>query len=98
MGVCRSMALLHPAFKPLQRSDIGAWSTVAVGPETAGARGMPSDQSSTIPAVSLTTPFGRFNPAFEYLVDAAQRGVLFFDVMRQRGNQYRDHLAKTAPH
>ena len=28
----------------------------------------------------------------------AQRSVLFLDVMRQRGNQYRDHLAETVPH
>jgi hypothetical protein len=34
----------------------------------------------------------------EYLVDAAQRSMLFRDVMRQRGNQYREHLAKTVPH
>jgi pimeloyl-ACP methyl ester carboxylesterase len=39
-----------------------------------------------------------FGPAVEYLVDAAQRSVLFWDVMRQRGNQYREHLAETAPH
>jgi Protein of unknown function (DUF3141) len=39
-----------------------------------------------------------FLPAAEYMADAAQRWVLFWDVMRQRGNQYRDHLAKTAPH
>ena len=32
------------------------------------------------------------------MVDAAQRSVLFWDVMRQRGNQYREHLAETAPH
>jgi pimeloyl-ACP methyl ester carboxylesterase len=32
------------------------------------------------------------------MVDAAQRNVLFWDVMRQRGNQYREHLAETAPH
>ena len=42
--------------------------------------------------------FGLFAPAMEYMVDAAQRSVLFWDVMRQRGNQYRDHLAETAPH
>jgi Protein of unknown function (DUF3141) len=41
--------------------------------------------------------FGLFAPAVEYLVDAAQRSVLFWDVMRQRGNQYREHIAKTAP-
>jgi pimeloyl-ACP methyl ester carboxylesterase len=39
-----------------------------------------------------------FGPAVEYLVDAAQRSVLFWDVMRQRGNQYREHLEETAPH
>jgi Protein of unknown function (DUF3141) len=42
--------------------------------------------------------FGILAPAFEYLVDAAQRSVLFWDVMRQRGNQFREHLAKAAPH
>src|SRR4029077_3628199 len=39
-----------------------------------------------------------FGPAIEYCIDAAQRSVLFLDVMRQRGNQYREHLAETAPH
>jgi pimeloyl-ACP methyl ester carboxylesterase len=33
----------------------------------------------------------------DYLVDAAQRSILFLDVMRCRGNQYRDHLAETVP-
>jgi pimeloyl-ACP methyl ester carboxylesterase len=42
--------------------------------------------------------FNMFGPAFDYLVDAAQRSVLFWEVMRQRGNQYREHLAETAPH
>jgi hypothetical protein len=37
-------------------------------------------------------------PAFDYMIDAAQRTVLFWDVMRQRGNQYREHLKETAPH
>ena len=37
-------------------------------------------------------------PAIECMTDAAQRWVLFWDVMRQRGNQYREHLAETAPH
>ena len=31
--------------------------------------------------------------ALEYMVDAGQRSVLFMDVMRQRGSQYREHLA-----
>lgn len=36
--------------------------------------------------------------AVEYMVDAGQRTVLFLDTMRQRGDQYRDHVAQTAPH
>ena len=39
-----------------------------------------------------------FASAFEYLVDTGQRNVLFLDVMRQRGLQYREHIAETAPH
>src|SRR6478735_7991911 len=42
--------------------------------------------------------FGIFQPAIDYMVDATQRSVLFWDVMRQRGNQYHEHLAETAPH
>jgi pimeloyl-ACP methyl ester carboxylesterase len=42
--------------------------------------------------------FGMLAPAMEYTTDAFQRSVLFWDVMRQRGNQYREHLAETAPH
>jgi pimeloyl-ACP methyl ester carboxylesterase len=33
-----------------------------------------------------------------YGIDAAQRSVLFWDVLRQRGNQYREHIAENAPH
>src|SRR6185312_3572555 len=42
--------------------------------------------------------FQGFSSFTDYLVDAAQRSVLFLDVMRQRGNQYREHLAETVPH
>lgn len=41
---------------------------------------------------------GFFKAAVDYALDAAQRGILFVDVMRERGNQYRDHLAEAAPH
>jgi pimeloyl-ACP methyl ester carboxylesterase len=34
----------------------------------------------------------------DYAIDAFQRSVLFWDVMRQRGNQYREQMAETAPH
>src|SRR5271154_7529892 len=60
---------------------------------------MPSHEkhpsSITPPFVS---PFGAFAPAMDYMLDAAQRSVLFWDVMRQRGNQYREHLADPVPH
>src|SRR6266404_2109711 len=36
--------------------------------------------------------------AVEYMVDAGQRSVLLLDIMRQRGDQYREHVAQTAPH
>ena len=36
--------------------------------------------------------------AVEYMVDAGQRSALFLDIMRQRGDQYRKHVAETAPH
>ena len=54
-----------------------------------------NSRSQTTGVVPL---FGLFSPAIEYAVDTAQRSLLFLDVMRQRGNQYREHLAETAPH
>jgi pimeloyl-ACP methyl ester carboxylesterase len=56
---------------------------------------MPASQS---PNRELLPALGIFAPAFEYLVDVAQRSVLYLDVMRQRGNQFREYLAQTAPH
>jgi Protein of unknown function (DUF3141) len=49
-------------------------------------------------AISGETLPGVFASAFEYLVDSGQRSVLFLDVMRRRGEQYREHLAETVPH
>jgi pimeloyl-ACP methyl ester carboxylesterase len=34
---------------------------------------------------------------YDYLFDAGQRSLLYYDVMRQRGNQYLAHMAQTAP-
>jgi uncharacterized protein DUF3141 len=59
---------------------------------------MPSDQKPPSSIGAFTSPLGIFAPAMDYMVDAAQRSVLFWDVMRQRGNQYREHLAETVPH
>ena len=46
---------------------------------------------------SLGLPFGSFNPAMEYMIDAGQRTLLFWDVMRQRGEQYEEHLKQVVP-
>jgi pimeloyl-ACP methyl ester carboxylesterase len=54
---------------------------------------MPNDNQQ----VSGSTPLSLFGPVIEYMTDAAQRSVLFCDVMRQRSGQYRDHLAEKVP-
>ena len=36
--------------------------------------------------------------AWTYWIDASQRGLLFLDVMQQRGARYQEHAAKSAPH
>ncbi len=59
---------------------------------------MQPNQEAPSSSNSAATFFGPYNPAVDYMIDAAQRSVLFFDVMRQRGNQYREHLTETAPH
>ncbi len=54
---------------------------------------MPIDK----PILSSDAMSGLVASAVEYMVDAGQRSVLFLDIMRQRGDQYRQHLAETAP-
>jgi pimeloyl-ACP methyl ester carboxylesterase len=39
-----------------------------------------------------------YKELIEYMIDAGQRTVLYWDVMRQRGNQYLENMAKTVPH
>ena len=59
---------------------------------------MASDHVAQSSASAFAPFFGPFAPAVDYMIDGAQRTVLFWDVMRQRGNQYSAHLAETAPH
>ena len=56
--------------------------------------------SNVVPAPknAIAPVFDWLTAAAEYTVDAAQRTILFWGVMRQRGNQYRAHMAETAPH
>ncbi len=37
------------------------------------------------------------DPLTPYLIDAAQRTILYLDTMRRRGNQYHRHMARKAP-
>src|SRR5262249_54081091 len=53
------------------------------------------EKPATMPDDALP---GLFASALDYLVDTGQRSVLFLDVMRRRGRQYREHLAETVPH
>jgi len=56
---------------------------------------MSQTNKSSRPSVPLLPPL--VEDAVEYAVDAWQRGILYTDVMRQRGNQYQRHMSKTAP-
>jgi pimeloyl-ACP methyl ester carboxylesterase len=57
-----------------------------------------TDKLRNWPDASALPMMGMFGPAIEYMTDAAQRSILFLDVMRQRGNAYREHVSQAAPH
>lgn len=46
---------------------------------------------------SLIDPFGFGRSAFAYWRDSVERSVLYLDVMRERGNQYLEHMEQTKP-
>src|SRR5436190_4827038 len=54
-----------------------------------------SMNNTTLPGGPMS---GLVASALEYMMDAGQRSVLFLDVLRRRGDQYREHVAQTAPH
>lgn len=56
-----------------------------------------SDVPSPTAGGSLFDPFGLMGAAVAYITDAMQRMVLFSDVRRQRGDQYRAHMAEQIP-
>ena len=55
-------------------------------------RGLPPTKP---PAAAADAPAP--DPLSAYLVDAAQRTILYWDVMRRRGNQYLEHMAQKVP-
>jgi pimeloyl-ACP methyl ester carboxylesterase len=75
----------------MHRSDIGKSKLKTL-------KNMEASMSANKQPQGALSPFGIFGAALEYMTDAAQRSVLFLDVMRQRGNQYREHMAETVPH
>ncbi|WP_192034500.1 DUF3141 domain-containing protein [Halomonas sp. YLGW01] len=48
-------------------------------------------------ALSFFDPLGLGQSALDYWRDAVERQVLFLDVMRERGNQYLEHMEQTKP-
>ncbi|NYT78964.1 DUF3141 domain-containing protein [Alcaligenaceae bacterium] len=53
--------------------------------------------SSMSKAFSMFDPWSFASAVSEYGVDAWQRSILFADVRRQRGDQYREHLQEQVP-
>jgi pimeloyl-ACP methyl ester carboxylesterase len=61
----------------------------------------PTELAENYPGASLLStvfdPFGFGRAALDYWRDGFERSVLYCDVMRQRGNQYLEHMACTKP-
>ena len=60
-----------------------------------------SDQIAPFPVgeafTSMVDPFGFGRAAAGYWRDSIERSVLYWDVMRERGNQYLEHMEQTKP-
>ncbi|MGP5309927.1 DUF3141 domain-containing protein [Vreelandella alkaliphila] len=60
-----------------------------------------SDQMAPLPVgeafASMVDPFGFGRAAAGYWRDSLERSVLYWDVMRERGNQYLEHMEQTKP-
>ncbi|CAH1044940.1 DUF3141 domain-containing protein [Halomonas sp. TD01] len=60
-----------------------------------------SDQMAPLPGgealASMVDPFGFGRAAASYWRDSIERSVLYWDVMRERGNQYLEHMEQTKP-
>ena len=54
--------------------------------------------STSANATLARFPANPLQDAWTYWIDACQRGLLFLDVLQQRGERYREHAAKVAPH
>ncbi|PRY63970.1 uncharacterized protein DUF3141 [Vreelandella songnenensis] len=62
------------------------------------ASGEPSDRlAGSNVLTSMMDPFGIGRAATDYWRDSVERSVLYWDVMRERGNQYLEHMEQTKP-
>ena len=75
----------------------GTWTRTLVAPWKLGD---PSERKAAEPSgpVPSTAGFFAWQEAWDYWVDAWQRTVLFWDVLRQRSEQYYAEKAKPVPH
>src|SRR5262245_17948618 len=86
---------------PLARVHVRAGSAVAREirhqdePMRAG-RDMTDEGCATLGGPGMPWHVGQ--ECLAYWIDAAQRTVLFLDVLAQRGERYREQSARTAPH
>ena len=63
-----------------------------------GASGAAAAKDRDTRPAELALPFGGLQSAwFDYMIDTAQRSILFWDAMRQRGNIYLEHRAQGEP-
>ena len=81
----------------------GAAAAPLAGPSAAAAGSMPeqaaaawSDSLQQLAKVPAAAP-GAARDALDYWVDSCQRAVLFWDVLRQRGNQAIEHYKAGKP-
>ena len=58
-----------------------------------------SNDSAALPGgealASMMDPFGFGRAAVSYWRDSVERNILYWDVMRERGNQYLEHMEQT---
>ncbi|WGI23862.1 DUF3141 domain-containing protein [Halomonas alkaliantarctica] len=82
--------LANPLANPLFPANafVGAWLK-----QQNGSTNVPGSEAIT----SFIDPFGFGRAAFDYWRDSVERSVLYLDVMRERGNQYLEHMEKTKP-
>jgi pimeloyl-ACP methyl ester carboxylesterase len=81
----------------MKRERAEAQVAQSARPPLEAPTGAPVDAEWT--GASILDAWSRpWSDAAAYWADAWQRGVLYLDVLRRRGNQYREHMAEKVPH